>query len=183
MTSASAACLLAAAALIGAGCGDSSSSSSSTTSTPEPVKTVDDSAIESGMKQELSAPGADVTSVKCPSDVEAADGTTFKCTVTWSNGATGKVKVTQRGRSNYIYEPVEGSVEIPGASVEKELEAQLAKQGAPDAAVNCPDNIIIKVDTTVTCDVSGAGGKAGGSVTYTFSSVEGTIDPSSVSSS
>ena len=180
MTRVNVACLLVAAAL--AGCGDSSgSSTSSTASTPEPVKTVDDSVIESGMKQQLSTANAEVTSVKCPSDVEAKDGATFKCTVTWSNQATGKVKVTQKGRNNYVYEPVEGSVQIPGASVEKELEAQLAKQGAPDAAVNCPDNIIIKVGTTVTCDVSGAGGKAGGSVTYTFSSAEGTVDPSSVS--
>jgi hypothetical protein len=72
-------------------------------------------------------------------------------------------------------------VQIPGASVEKELQAQLAKEGAPNAAVNCPDNIIVKVDSPVTCDVSGGGGKVGGSVTFTFSNAEGDIDSSSVS--
>ena len=57
---------------------------------------------------------------------------------------------------------------------------ELAKQGAPNAQVNCPDNIIVKLDTTVTCDVSSASGKAGGTVTFAFSSVEGTVDSSSV---
>ena len=82
-----------------------------------------------------------------------------------------------------IAKPVAGSVQVPGATVEQSLKQELAKQGAPNAAVNCPDNIIVKLDTTVTCDVTGAGGKAGGSVTFTFSSAAGTIDTSSVKTS
>ena len=41
----------------------------------------------------------------------------------------------------------------------------------------------MKVGTTVTCNVSGAQGAASGTVTFTFSSAEGTVDPSSVETS
>ena len=76
-------CLAIAAAL--AGCGGSSGSAD---------QTVDDAAVEAQIKQQLSGAGADVTKVKCPQDVKVADGATFKCKVTWSNGATGKVSIT-----------------------------------------------------------------------------------------
>jgi hypothetical protein len=172
---------LAAGALVLGACGSDSDTSTAESSSSAPTRTVDDSAVESGIKQQLSTSSSDVTSVKCPSDVKVQKGGTFTCTATWSNGATGKVKVTQQGANHYTYAPVSGSVQIPGASVEKELQAQLAKEGAPNAAVNCPDNIIVKVDSPVTCDVSGGGGKVGGSVTFTFSNAEGDIDSSSVS--
>jgi hypothetical protein len=74
-------------------------------------------------------------------------------------------------------------VQIPGASVDKTLEKRLAQQGAPNATVNCPQNIIVKVGTTVTCNVSGASGKATSTVTFTFSSDTGEVDPSSVKTS
>ena len=45
------------------------------------------------------------------------------------------------------------------------------------------ENIIVKVGTTVTCDVSGGQGLAGGTVTFTFSDAEGDIDTSSVKTS
>ena len=160
-----------AGALVATGCG---SSSPKTT-------TIDDAAVESGIKSQLSTPEVKVTSVKCPSDEKAEKGATFTCSVSWDNGATGKVKVTQKTAGpHYTYEPVSGSVQVPGATVEKQLQQDLAKQGAPNTQVNCPDNIIVKVGTTVTCDVSGAGGNAGGTVTFSFSSVEGTVDSSSV---
>ena len=175
--------IIAAAALALAlgGCDDSGSASKMGTATPAPVRTVDDSTVESGITQDLSSSGAEVTKVTCPSDQKVQVGSTFRCTVTWSNGATGKVEVTQQGAGRYTYEPVAGSVQIPGASVDEELEAQLAKEGAPNATVNCPDTIVVKTGTTVTCDVKGGSGNVGGTVTFTFSSAEGTVDPSSVS--
>ena len=130
-----------------------------------PSATVDASTVESQIKQQLSSSGAEVTKAKCPSDVKSEKGATFKCSVTWSNGATGKVKVTQTSRNQFTCSVVSGSVQIPGATVDKSLEQSLAKQGAPNATVNCPENIIVKVDSTVTCDVSGAGGQASGTVT------------------
>ena len=124
-----------------------------------------------------------MTSVKCPGDVKSEAGATFECSVSWSNGAAGKVKVTETSVGHFSYEPVSGSVQVPGAAVEKSIQEQLAKQGVPNAVVNCPNNIIVKVGTTVTCDLSGAGGKAGGKVTFTFSSPEGAVDPASVKTS
>jgi hypothetical protein len=172
---------LAVAGALLAGCGSSSSSTSSkTTSTTASSPTVDTAAIESGIKEQLSSPSAAVTDVKCPSGVSAKTGTTFECSVSWSNGATGKVKVTDKSIAHYTYEPVSGSVMVPGATVEKSVQEQLAKQGAPNAQVHCPENIIVKLDTTVTCNVSGAGGAATGTVTFTFSDAQGTVDPESV---
>jgi hypothetical protein len=91
--------------------------------------------------------------------------------------------VTETSVNHYTYEPGSGSVQVPGSTVEKALDAELAKQGAPDAQANCPDTIIVKVGTTVTCDLNTAGGTTAGTVTFTFSSAEGTVDPSSVQTS
>lgn len=165
--------LAAAVGLALAGCGSSSDST-------EPATTVDTAAVERGIEQQLSTSANAVTAVKCPGDVDAQSDASFKCSVTWENGATGDVKVARSSPGTYTYEPVPGSVEVPGSEVEKSLEAQLAKEGAPEASVTCPANVIVKVGTTVTCDVTSASGAAGGSVTFTFSDAEGTVDPASV---
>lgn len=175
------ACSAVAAVLLAAGCGGTSTSTSPTaTSTTVPSRAVDTATIESGIKQQLSSAGAAVTSVQCPSDVKPNVGTTFECSVSWSNGANGKVKVTQTSLGHYTYEPMPGSVQVPGTTVEKAVQQQLAKQGAANAQVHCPQTIVVKVGTTVTCNVSGAGGAATGTVTFTFSNAWGTVDPSSV---
>ena len=174
--------LLVVGALAAAGCGSSNSSKTSTDQSGTVGPSVNMSTVESGIKQEFSTSGATVTAVKCPSNVKSKAGATFECNVTWSNDATGKVKVTETSLNHFSYSLVSGSVQIPGSSVDTVLEQDLAKQGAPNATVNCPENIIVKVGTTVTCDVSGGGGKVGGTVTFTFSSAEGTIEPSSVKS-
>lgn len=150
-------------ALVAVGCGSS---------------TVDTAKVEAGIKSDLSTTQVKVTSVDCPSDVKREKGTAFNCTVKLSNGGAGKVKVTQQGGTHYTYELVPGSVQIPGSAAEAEIEKQLASQGAANASVNCPDNIIVKLDTTVTCDITGV--KGSGSVTYSFSSADGTVDTSSV---
>ena len=165
-----------AAAALTAGCG-SSGGGSATSTTP---KTVDDAQVEQGIKADLSTSSAKVTSAKCPSDVAVEQGDTFTCTVTFDNGATGKATVTQQGLGRYTYELKPGSVQVPGETADAAVEKALAAQGIPNATVRCPSNIIVKVGTTVTCDVSGAGGAASGSVTFTFSDATGTVDPSSV---
>lgn len=161
----------AAAALIAvavAGCGDSTS------------KTVDTSSIEQGIEQQLATPNAKVSNVGCPSDVSAATGTTFTCSVTWSNKAEGRVKVAETSSGHYTYTTVPGSVNVPGSVVEQELSDELAKQGAANATVNCPETIVVDVGKTATCDLRSAGGQAAGTVTFTFSGDEPTIDPASV---
>jgi hypothetical protein len=177
------ACMAATGVLLLTGCGGTATTKSSKTATTLPTRTVTTTAIEDGIKQQLSSPGAEVTSVTCPGDVTVEVGTTFNCSVSWSNGATGKVKVTETSRGHYTYTPVSGSVQVPGPSVEKSVQQQLAKQGAPNAQVHCPANIIVKVGTTVTCNVSGAIGAATGTVTFTFSDSQGSVDPSSVKTS
>ena len=69
---------------------------------------------------------------------------------------------------------------IPGSAAEAAIERALAAQGAPNTKVTCPENIIVKVGTIVTCDLSSAQGAVGGTVTFTFSEANGTVDPASV---
>lgn len=142
-------------------------------------KTVDTTEIESQMKTQLSTGSVTVTSAKCPSDVEVKKGDTFECTVYFSNDGGGKVKVTQQGGNRYTYTIVPGSVTVPGSWADSQLEADLAKSGAPNATVSCPETIVVKVGTTVTCAVSSASG-VNGQVTFTFSNANGTVDSSSV---
>jgi hypothetical protein len=165
--------VLALGAIAAAGCGGDDNSSSTTAQT----RTVDDQQIEQGIKQQLSTSDNAVTKVSCPADVEVQQGGTFNCSVTYANGATGKVTVTQKGANNYTYALKPGSVQVPGSTVEAEINKDLAAQGVKDPQSNCPDNIIVKTGTTVTCDVSSAG--ATGSVMFSLSA-SGTVDSSSV---
>lgn len=164
------------AGALSAGCGSSSDDNASS-ATP---KTVDDAQVEKGIKDDLSTSSVKVTSAKCPSGVPAKKDDTFTCTVTFDNGATGKATVTQQGANKYAYELKPGSVQVPGSTAAAVVDKSLAAQGIPNATVTCPENIIVKVGTTVTCDVKGAQGVASGTVTFTFSDAEGTVDSSSV---
>ena len=71
-------------------------------------------------------------------------------------------------------------MQIPGTTAEAAIKKSL---GIPNATVTCPQNIIVKVGTTVTCNISGASGVATSKVTYTFSEANGTINPASVKTS
>src|SRR4051794_20917383 len=135
-------------------------------------KTVDSTKIEAGIKQQVTTQSP-ITKVACPDDVKVEKGDTFNCTLTAENGATGKVKVTQQGGGRYVYSLVPGSVQVPGSVVEKSVEQELDQKGSPDATVNCPDNIIVKVGTYVVCDVASANGVKG-TVKFTFSDSSGT---------
>jgi hypothetical protein len=143
------------AVLAAAGCGD---------------KTVDNAQVESQINKQLSTPTAKATS-KCPSDEPVKKGDTFNCDVTWSNGAGGKVVVTQQGGNRYTYTVKDGSVNVPGSVVDASLE---------NAQVDCPSNIVVKLNSPVTCNVTGIQGQATAKVTFTFSSADGEIDESSV---
>jgi hypothetical protein len=175
--------VLGALALAIPGCGDDSADEAAKAATPTPAATVDDAEVEQGIKTSLSTGSTKVTSAKCPSDVQAKSGKTFTCDVTISNGATGKATVTQVAPNKFTYELKPGSVQVPGEVADAAVEKQLAAQGVPNATVNCPQNIIVKTGTTVTCNVTGAQGAASSTVTFTFSSAEGTVDPASVSAS
>jgi len=165
-------------AVVVAGCGSTSSSGTSSASATQASKssaTVDATQIEQGIESSLSTSSVKVSSAKCPSNIPSNPGQTFTCTVTLSNGATGDVTVTQKTRNQFTYAFKEGSFQIPGATVDTELEKTLASQGYPNTTVTCPSNIIIKVGTTVTCDVSGGSGLATSQVTFTFTSSTGEV--------
>jgi uncharacterized protein DUF4333 len=173
--------LLAVAAVI-VGCGSSAKSSTSisatqaaATQTSKNSATVDSSQVEQGIESSLSTSSVKVTSAKCPSNIPSNPGQTFNCTVTLSNGATGDVTVTQKSRNQFTYAFKEGSFQIPGATVDTELEQALAKEGYPNTTVTCPSNIIIKVGTTVTCNVSGGSGLTTSTVTFAFTSATGEV--------
>jgi hypothetical protein len=167
-----------------AGCGGNDSGvSAAKTETPTPVATVDDAQVEQGIEKSLSTSSVKVTSAKCPSGVQAKSGKTFTCNVTFSNGATGKATVTEVGPNKFTYALKPGSVQVSGQVADAAIEKQLAAQGIPNATVTCPENIIVKTGTTVTCNITGASGAATSTVTFTFSNAEGTIDPSSVKTS
>src|SRR4051812_3214801 len=172
-----AALALLAAAIVVVGCGSSSGDpeSMSATQASESTSMVDSSQVEEGIESSLSTSSVKVSSAKCPSDIPSDPGQTFTCMVTLSNGATGDVTVTQKTRSQFTYAFKDGSFQIPGATVDAELEKTLASQGYPDTTVTCPSNIIIKVGTTVTCDVSGGSGLASSEVTFTFTSDTGDV--------
>jgi Domain of unknown function (DUF4333) len=141
--------------------------------------TVDATQVEQGIETDLSTASVKVTSASCPSDVEKQNGSTFSCTVRLSNDAKGKATVTQQGANSFTYAFTPGSMKVPGTTVDAAIEKSLAAQGAPNATASCPETISVKVGSTVTCDVSGAQGVATGSVTYTFSEANGTVDPAS----
>jgi hypothetical protein len=158
--------LLVASAAVPAGCGGDD--------------TVDDARVEEGLEQQLSTSSAKVTSAACPADVEAEDGATFTCSLKFDTGASGKATVTQESRNEFTSALKPGSVKIPGTVAADAVEKSLAAQGAANATVECPDPVAVKVDTSVTCTVAGAGGAATGSVTYTFTDAYGTVDADSV---
>jgi len=177
---------LAVLALIVAACGgdsDNDTTAAAATDTPKPAATVDDSQVEQGIEENLSTSSLKVTSAKCPDGVEQKTGKTFTCNVTFSNGATGKATVTEVGPNKYTYQLKPGSVQVSGEVADAALEKQLAAQGIPNATVTCPENIIVKTGTTVTCNVTGAQGAATSTVTFSFSNAEGSISPSSVKTS
>ena len=176
-------------ALIAVGCGGSSAthgtatSTASTATAPSTQGIVNASEVEQGIEKDLSTSAVKMTAVSCPGDVPIEKGATFTCSVSLSNGGVGKVTVTQLGSNRYTYALTPGSVQIPGTTAAASIEQTLAAQGAPNAKVTCPQNIIVKVGTTVTCNVSGAQGVATGTVTFTFSEANGTVDPASVKTS
>ena len=90
------------------------------------------------------------------------------------------------------------SSQVSGQSVAAALQTQLAKEGVSGAQVSCAKKIIVNVGPKVTCTLSSAGGgataaasgTAGASspgasktVTFSFRTLDGKIDLSSVKAS
>ena len=146
--------------------------------------TVDASKAEQGIENSsLSTSTTEITSASCPDDVQKEIGGTFTCDVTLSGGGKAEVNVTQTSNHNtfsYAFKP--GSVELPGSTVDKEVEQSLADAGIEGATVNCPDTVPVKQGETVTCPVTTASGRQA-TVSFTFSDDSGDVDSSSVKES
>jgi len=145
---------------------------------------VDASKAEQGIENSsLSTSTTDITSASCPSDVKKEKGKTFTCDVKLSGGGKAEVTVTQTSDHNtFSYAFKSGSVVLPGSEVDKQIEEELADAGAENATVNCPDEVPVKPNTTVTCPITGGGGGQA-TVSFQFSDSSGTVDPSSVEES
>jgi len=143
--------------------------------------TVDASKAEQGIESsQLSTSTTQITSATCPDDVKKEKGKTFTCDVKLSGGGKAQVTVTQQSDHNtFSYAFKSGSVVLPGTTVDKEVEQDLANAGVKDATVNCPDTVPVKPGTTVTCPITSSSGREA-TVTFTFSSSSGTVESSSV---
>ena len=146
--------------------------------------TVDASKAEQGIESSsLSTSTTQITSASCPDDVKKEKDGTFTCDVKLSGGGKAEVTVTQTSdRNTFSYAFKSGSVVLPGSTVDKEIEQDLADAGIKDATVNCPDTVPVKTGTTVTCPITTASGRQA-TVSFEFSDSSGTVDSSSVEES
>ena len=145
---------------------------------------VDASKAEQGIEgSSLSTSTTQITSASCPDDVQKEKGDTFTCDVKLSGGGSGQVTVTQTsGHNTFSYAFKAGSVELPGSTVDKEIEQELDEAGVSGATVNCPATVKVASGETVTCPVTSAKGIEG-TVSFTFTDSSGSIDESSVKES
>jgi hypothetical protein len=144
--------------------------------------TVDADRAEAGIERDLSSATAKVAGVSCPEDVEKEEGKTFTCDAELEGGGTAKVTVTQGKAGDFTYSFKPGTVELTDNAVEPVLEESLAASGAAGAQVDCPDTIKVKDGEQVACTATGSGGRQT-ELTFTFSSDDGTVDESSVTTS
>ena len=146
--------------------------------------TVDASKAEQGIESSsLSTSNTQITSASCPDDVKKEKGKTFTCDVKLSGGGKAKVTVTQTSDHNtFSYAFKSGSVVLPGSTVDKAVEQDLADAGIEGATVSCPDTVPVKPGTTVTCPITTTGGRQA-TVSFEFSDSSGTVESSSVEGS
>ena len=146
--------------------------------------TVDASKAEQGIESSsLSTSTTQITSASCPDDVKKEKDGTFTCDVKLSGGGKAQVTVTQTSNHNtFSYAFKSGSVELPGSTVDKTIEQDLADAGIKGATVDCPDTVPVKPGTTVTCQITTTSGRQA-TVSFEFSDSSGTVDSSSVKES
>lgn len=102
--------------------------------------------------------GAEVKSVKCPSGLTAKKGGKFTCTVTGTDGSSGK--------ANIIEKDDQGNVRLSAPFVHtSNLEELMAKNigqqvGATDVKVTCPEIIVGKKGDQFDCDAVSGSDKA-----------------------
>jgi hypothetical protein len=102
------------------------------------AKTIDDASAERSIAKSVREQvGAKVRSVACPSDVSPKVGGRFDCTVTGTDGTTGKATVTQKDDNGRL------SVSAPFIHVrnlEQQIAARISAQAGGDRVdLKCPE--------------------------------------------
>jgi hypothetical protein len=146
-------------------------------------ESVDAVKAEQGIENSLSTSTTKVAAASCPDNVKKEKDSTFTCTVELDGGGEGQVVVTQTSAHNtfsYAFKP--GSVKLPGSTVDRALEQDLAASGITGPTVNCPSTVSVVVGKTVTCPFTTSSGRQG-DVSFTFSSASGSVNSSSVKTS
>ncbi len=128
-------------------------------------KSIDDEKAEGFIKKTVAQQvGAKVRSVKCPSGLTAKKGETFTCTVTGTDGSSGRMLVTEKDDQGNV------NVRAPFIHVrdlERLISSGLAKQVGSMVSVTCPEIIPGKQGGTFTCDAMSGSDKATVNVTQT----------------
>ena len=123
------------------------------------------SVVRQQLENEL---GTAVASVACPSDIEAEQGNTFRCTVVGVDGTTAVVDVAQTDDAGRL------SVEFPFLPRVADAEGMIEQQLGGGATVECPELIPVKAGGTFTCEATAKGDTA--TVTGMFKDDYGTFE-------
>ena len=109
--------------------------------------------------------GAEVKSVSCPRGLTAKKGETFECTVTGSDGTTGKATVTEKDAKGNV----EASAPFVHVSnLEEQIAGGLSDQvGGSNVDVSCPEIIVGSKGNVFECDATSGSDKATVEVTQT----------------
>ena len=130
------------------------------------AKEIDDKKAESFIADSVREQvGARVASVSCPTGITAKKGGTFECTVTGSDGTSGKAKVTMKDD--------EGNVAVSAPFIHvRPLAERMAKEiseqvGGSDVELSCPEIVVGAKGETFECDAISGSDKAIVEVTQT----------------
>lgn len=111
--------------------------------------------------------GAELAAVECPEDVEAKQGSTFRCTVRGADGTTVTIDVEQTSDEGDI------AFDAPLLHV-RDAEEQLASSIGGGAEVTCPELILVEAGATFTCEATSGSDTA--TVTATFKDDQGNFE-------
>lgn len=108
--------------------------------------------------------GAEVESVECPEGLVAKQGETFDCTVTGTDGSSGKAEVTEKDDK--------GNVNVSAQFVhvrdlEEEIGGGLGEQIGGKVEVTCPEIVVGEKGGKFECEATSGGESAVVAVTQT----------------
>lgn len=128
-------------------------------------KGIDTDKAEGFIKKTVSQQvGAKVEAVKCPGGLTAKKGETFTCTVTGTDGSSGRMLVTEKDDQGNV------KVSAPFIHVrdlERLISSGIAKQVGSTVVVACPEIIAGEKGGTFTCNATAGSNKAKVDVTQT----------------